>query len=77
MYEALVDLDNLLRVDGYHEHMEAANLKQVIRIARSPALGALFDGSNGRTQADLNTLVDRLETLKSKNKGPLHISRRY
>jgi hypothetical protein len=76
MYEALVDLDNLVHVNGYEEHMEAANLKQVTRIARSPALGALFDGSMGRTQTDLDALVDGLETLKKKDKGPLSISRR-
>src|ERR1700677_5145679 len=31
MYEALVDLDNLLQDAGYVEHIQAANFKQTIK----------------------------------------------
>jgi len=76
MYEALVDLDNLVHVKGYYEHMEAANLRQIIRTVRSPDLGALFDGSMGRNHEDLDALVDQFETLKKRGMGPLSFERR-
>lgn len=43
MYEALVDLDNLLQDPSYHCRIEHANIKQTLKIMRSGPLRGAFD----------------------------------
>lgn len=70
MYEALVDLDNLLRDAAYVEHIQAANFKQTIKIMKSGPLRQEFQ--EGR-KADFEQFVTRLAELKAKGKEPLQI----
>jgi hypothetical protein len=69
MYEAVVDLDNLLQDGGYLERMEAANLKQTINLMKGPELQKEFQ--HGRKE--LAELSARLAQLKGGDKGPLDI----
>jgi hypothetical protein len=70
MYEALVDLDNLVRDAGYVEQIEAANLKQTIKIMKSGPLRKQYQ--EGRT-ADFEHFVTKLSALKANGKKPLDI----
>jgi hypothetical protein len=73
MYEALVDLDNLLHDAGYVEHIQAANFKQTIKIMKSGPLRQEFQ--EGR-KADYQQFVTQLAELEAKGKGPLQIRTR-
>ena len=73
MYEALVDLDNLLQDAGYVEHIQAANFKQTIKLMRSGPLRREFQ--EGR-KADYQQFVTQLAELEAKGKGPLQIRTR-
>jgi Family of unknown function (DUF5677) len=77
MYEALVDLDNLVHDPSYVEHIEAASLMQLIKLlssARSnnPLLQSLSDGHAAEVQA----MTDRFDELKARGKRPLKIEDR-
>src|SRR5665213_1453138 len=74
MYEALVDLDNLLHEPGYVEHIQAANYKQMIRIMKSAPLRKEFQQGQ---KADFDQFVSQLAELEAKGKGPLKIRDRY
>jgi Family of unknown function (DUF5677) len=73
MYEALVDLDNLVHDAGYVEHIQAANLKQTIKIMKSTPLKQEFQ--EGR-KADYQQFVTQLAELEAKDKGALRIRNR-
>jgi hypothetical protein len=55
MYEALVDLDNLVRDAGYVEHIQAANFKQTIKIVKSGPLRQDF--RRGERQTTSSSLL--------------------
>jgi hypothetical protein len=65
MYEALVDLDNLTHINGYHEHFEAAGLKQLIKVGKSQAVAKHFEE---RQRQHLAEFAARFEELKAKAK---------
>ncbi len=67
-YEALVDLDNLVRDAGYVERMEAANIVQTLKIMKGGPLRQEFQV--GR-KADFDELSARLAELEQKKKTPL------
>jgi hypothetical protein len=73
MYEALVDLDNLLHDAGYVEHIQAANFKQTIKIMKSGPLRQEFQ--EGR-KADYQQFVTQLAELEARGKGSLQIRTR-
>lgn len=73
MYEALVDLDNLLHDAGYVEHIKAANFKQTIKIMKSAPLRQEFQ--EGR-KTDYEQFVTQLAELEAKGKGSLQIRTR-
>lgn len=73
IYEALVELDNLVRDAGYVEHIQAANYKQTIRIMKSGPLQKDF--KDGR-KTDYDQFVAQLAALEAKGKGPLTIRER-
>jgi len=72
MYEALVDLHNLLHGASYVEHIQAANLKQTLSIMKS---GPLREFQDAR-KADFEQFVTQLAELHAKGKGPLRIRSR-
>jgi len=69
-YEALVDLDNLVRDAGYVERMEAANIAQTLKIMKGGPLRQEFEV--GR-KADFDELVAQLAALEKKKKTPLSV----
>jgi hypothetical protein len=73
MYEAHIDLDNLLHENGYVEHILAANLDQTIKVMESGPLRQAF--KEGR-KAEYDELVAKLADLKCRGKGPLKIWQR-
>jgi Family of unknown function (DUF5677) len=74
MYEAHVDLDNLLHDARYVEHLTAANLKQTLKLMRSGPLQQEFQ--QGR-KVDFEQFTTQLAALKAKGKGPLEVWERY
>jgi hypothetical protein len=69
MFEALVDLDNLVRDAGYHERMDAANLDQFLKLLRAcptnPLMAALDQKHDIPTiAAELQTELDGLRARK-------------
>jgi Family of unknown function (DUF5677) len=77
MYEALVDLDNLLQDASYVEYMEAANLKQVLKLLsaaedNNPLLQGLTEGRPELSR----TFAERFAELKAAGKRPLSIEAR-
>lgn len=46
IYEAFVDLDNLLRDANYYKYMEAANLKAILKLLEQGQTNPLFAGLN-------------------------------
>jgi hypothetical protein len=73
MYEALVDLDNLLHDASYVEHIQAANFKQTIKIMKS---GPLRQEMQEGRKADYQQFVTQLAELEAKGIGPLQIRSR-
>jgi hypothetical protein len=73
MYEALVDLDNLLRDASYVERMEAANIVQTLKIMSGGPLREEFQV--GRKE-DFEQLSARLAALEKEGKGSLSIRAR-
>ena len=73
MYEALVDLDNLVHDASYHWRIEHANLKQTLSIMRSGPLREEFQ--KGRKE-DFDQLNARLAELEREGKASLKISKR-
>jgi Family of unknown function (DUF5677) len=73
MYEAVVDLDNLLRDAGYLERMEGANIEQTLKIMKGRELRAHFKEAR---EEDFDQLGARLTELVQKGKGPLSIRAR-
>lgn len=69
-YEALVDLDNLVRDAGYVERMEAANIAQTLKIMKGGPLRQEFEVER---KADFDELVAQLAALKKKKKTPLSV----
>jgi len=76
MYEALVDLDNLVRDPTYHQHMEAANLRQVARAIGSSGRGVAADRTRGGAKVDHDALRVGLAALKKRGKAPLAFDER-
>ena len=76
MYEALVDLDNLVRDPAYHEHMEAANLRQVARAIGPSGRGVAVDRTRGGAEVDRAALPVELAALKKRGKTPLALDKR-
>lgn len=70
MYEAHVDLDNLLHDAGYVEHLTAANLKQTLKIMKS---GPLQQELQQGRKVDFDAFTTQLAALKAKGKGPLDV----
>jgi Family of unknown function (DUF5677) len=62
VYEALVDLDNLVSDASYVEYLIAANLKQTIKLMNSAHLQELKDGH----KAEYEKFVKQLDELKAK-----------
>jgi len=65
MYEALVDLDNLVHDASYHCRIEHANIKQTLSIIRS---GPLREGFQKDHTEDLDQLTTRLAELEDEAK---------
>jgi len=76
MYEALVDLDNLLHVSGYIEHIEAANLTQLVKLLDAATTNPLLRGLNELHGARLDEFQGRIRQLKAAGKRPLSIESR-
>jgi len=76
MYEALVDLDNLLHVAGYMEHIEAANLAQLVKLLETATTNPLLRGIDERHGARLDEFRGRIRQLKGAGKRPLSIESR-
>jgi hypothetical protein len=76
MYEALVDLDNLLRDRDYMEQIEAANLSQVVKLLRAAKSNPLLRGIDQSHGVRLPEFEARLEALKKSKRRPLHIEDR-
>ena len=73
LYEAHVDLDNLVQDAGYVEHILAANCDQTVKIMESAPLRQVFkEGS----KSEYEQLSAQLAELKCKGKGPLKIWQR-
>jgi len=70
MYEALVDLDNLVHDAGYFERMEAASHHQTLKLMKSGPLREEF--LKARKEA-FDELATRLAELEAQSKGPLSI----
>ncbi|HUN74368.1 MAG TPA: DUF5677 domain-containing protein [Steroidobacteraceae bacterium] len=73
MYEALVDLDNLLHDASYHCRIEHANIKQTLKIMRSGPLREAFQA--GR-KGDYDRLSARLAELEDGGRASLEICKR-
>jgi hypothetical protein len=75
MFEGLVDLDNLLANADYHEHMQAADRLQHVKLWKSTATNPLLAGMERKYDiaANLAECVAELNDLKGRNRGPLHI----
>jgi hypothetical protein len=71
-YEALVDLDNLMRDASYVERMEAANIAQTLKVMKGGPLRPEFQV--GR-KAGFDELVAQLAALEKKKKTPLFCCR--
>lgn len=65
MYEALVDLDNLLHVPGYMGRMEAANLTQVVKLLEASKSNPLLRGIDDVHGA-------RLDEFRGRRRAPAH-----
>lgn len=77
MYEALVDLDNLLRNASYVEHLEAANLKQMLKLLSALSRNnPLLEGFSDETPEQSQAMAVRYEALKAARKRPLTIEER-
>jgi hypothetical protein len=77
MYEALVDLDNLLHDASYVEHIEAANLKQVLKLLTSANNhNPLLQGFTDDTPAASQAMTARFAELSAAGKRPLRIEER-
>ncbi len=73
MYEALVDLDNLVHDASYHCRIEHANFKQTLNIMRSGPLREAFQ--KGRKE-DYDQLTARVAELEDEGKASLRIWKR-
>ena len=73
MYEALVDLDNLVHDASYHCRIEHANLKRTLSIMRSGPLREAFQ--KGRRE-DYYQLTARVAALEDEGKASLKIWKR-
>jgi len=73
MYEAHVDLDNLLQDAGYVEHMLAAGLEQTLKIMESAPLRQLM--KEGR-KPEYDQLSAQLADFNCRGKGALSIWKR-
>jgi hypothetical protein len=73
MYEALVDLDNLVHDASYHCRIEHANIKQTLSIMRSGPLREAFQKDH---REDLDQLTARLAELEDEGKASLQIWKR-
>jgi hypothetical protein len=79
LYEALVDLDNLVTDASYSERMEAANLKQLLKILGDPAApNPLLEGLQKRQDIPelVRTYSDELRELRSRDRDALHIDKK-
>jgi len=72
-YEALVDLDNLLRDPGYVERMVAANIVQTLKIMKGRPLRQEFQLGRKATFDELNA---HLTTMHKNKKAPLTMRER-
>jgi hypothetical protein len=59
MFEALVDLDNLVRDPSYHERMDAANLDQFLKLLRASPTNPLMAGLDQKH--DIPTITAELQ----------------
>ena len=66
MYEALVDLDNLLRDASYVDRIEAANLTQMLKFENGPVM----------SKADADAFRARLDGFIAKKRGPMDLHAR-
>lgn len=73
MYEALVDLDNLVQDASYACRIEHANIKQTLSIMRSGPLREAFE--KGRKE-DYDQLTARRTEIEDEGKASLKISKR-
>jgi hypothetical protein len=78
IYEALVDLDNLLTSADYVKHMEAANLEQICKLLDQAGANPLFEGLSERVDAPskLAEYRQRLSDLKAEGIEALRFSTR-
>jgi hypothetical protein len=74
MYEALVDLDNLVHDHSYIEYLESANLKQLLKLLSAAKAGnPWLDGFVDSSPEFSKKMGERFAELKTKGKGPLTI----
>jgi hypothetical protein len=78
MYEALVDLDNLVSHEGYHERMEAANLAQFLKVMATAASNPLLAGLTDKH--DIASIIQHyqaeLDGLRARDRGEKKIRQR-
>jgi hypothetical protein len=66
MYEALVDLDSLLQDADYLDHMESANLAQMLKL----------EGTGAMSQAEADAFKKRRDELMANKRGPMNLRTR-
>lgn len=76
MYEALVDLDNLLHVSGYMGRIEAANLTQVVKLLEASKSNPLLRGIDELHGPRLDEFRGRIRQLSEAGTRPLSIEKR-
>jgi hypothetical protein len=78
MFEALVDLDNLVSVQSYHERMDAANLTQFLKPMKGSATNPLLAGLERRHDiaAAVAQLQAELDGLLARKRGPQDLRQR-
>jgi hypothetical protein len=74
MYEALVDLDNLLQDSGYVEYLDAANLKQTLKLMNSATLKTEL---RDRHPEEYESFARRYAELKAAGKTSLSFECRF
>jgi hypothetical protein len=78
MYEALVDLQNLVLVADFHERMDAANLTQFLKPIKGSATNPLLAGLEKRH--DIATITAQyqaeLDALIARGRGPQDLRQR-
>jgi Family of unknown function (DUF5677) len=77
MQEALVDLDNVVNDAGYVENIEAANLKQILKLLNSAKTNPMLAGLLEQHPKDADELWAELHARNARGKRSLKIYDRF